>query len=231
MMNLTALNPTVVYECTLPSTGKKIKFRPFFVKEERALLTAQESEDTTTMLHTLVSIIKNCTFDSGVRFTPYDIEHMFIHIRAKSVGEDSTLEFTCNECSMPSAISFDIRKIEMTEGLPSMIKVHDKLTIQMKHPSIDDVLEILDDKDPNMLRQRTIAACIDTIFSDAEAHSTKDDSIEDILGFLNTLTSKQYKLLEKYIEQIPTITMMVGWKCKHCKADNETELKGLYDFF
>ena len=232
-MKLSELNPTPVYDAILPSTGKSVKFRPFLVKEERALLAAQQSESVSVMLNTISSVVKNCLQEANKALTAFDVEFLFIHIRAKSVGEYSALTFTCRECDKKTPLNVDIRRVSVKETKKQdlLIKLSDTVSIKMRYPTIDQLLDIEAEKDPDTIIEKTMACMIDTIYSGDEAISVKEEPISEILAFLDTLTSKQYAELRAFIDNTPTVELPVEWDCPHCKAKNNYTLRGLESFF
>jgi hypothetical protein len=232
MTDFSTLNPTPIYECVLPSTGKKVKFRPFLVKEERALLAAQESEDVATLLATLHSVVSNCLVKKQ-ELAVFDIEYLFLQIRAKSVEEFSKLSVECAKCNESTTINIDIRKAEVIglTGLDKNIKLSDTLAVKMRFPTLDALAAITSANDPNKLTALTIAASIDTIFTETEALPVTEESDEKLILFLDSLTSKQYDLLETFVRSLPTVTLSVPWTCPACSGSNELKLQGINDFF
>jgi len=231
-MKLSELNPTPLYDVIVPSTKQKTKFRPFFVKEERALLAAYESENVSVMLNTIASVVKNCVkVDSAL--TAFDVEYLFIQIRAKSVGEFSLLNFTCSSCTKQVPLNIDIRNVKVRETAKAdlLIKISDTISIKMRYPTIDQLLDIEAEKDPDSIIQKTMASMIDLIYKDDEAISVREEPISEIFAFIDTLTSKQYAQLQDFVNTCPTVELEVPWDCPHCKAKNSYTLQGLESFF
>ena len=232
-MKLSELNPTPLYDVTIPSTGKRASFRPFFVKEERALLAAYESENANVMLNTVVQVVENCIKPAQTSLTPFDIEYLFLQIRAKSVGEYSALLFTCGECGQQTPQNIDIRMAEVDNlGNRNLtIQLSDTISIKMRYPTVSDLIDIQEQSDPDTALQRTISACMDTVFSGQEALCVREEPVQDIINFIDTLTAKQFAVLESFVETIPTVRIDVEWECKHCRAKNDQTLRGLQNFF
>lgn len=230
-MKLSELNPTPLYDLTIPSTGKKVKYRPFFVREERALLTAYETQDESTMLNTVVSIVKGC-IKPEVNLTSFDVEYIFLQIRAKSVGEISQLIFTCNECSHETNININITDATVN-GVSSknIINLSENLSVKMKYPLIDDIVDIVDSDTPELNTSKAIAAVCETIYSGSDSISVKEETVEDMIKFLEELTSKQYAQLEEFVNSTPTVELSVHWKCPKCSHENKNTLSGLTNFF
>jgi hypothetical protein len=231
-MKLSELNPTPLYDVTVPSTGKKVKFRPFFVKEERALLAAYESEDSSVMLNTLLMIVKNCIVPEQKNLTAFDIEFLFLQIRAKSVGELSSLNFTCAGCAEKIPMNIDIRSAEVSNLGESMnLHLSESLTLKMRYPSIDDIMAIENETDEHAVSMMVISAAIETIFSGSESIDVRDEPAQELLAFIERLTAKQYAMLEEFIKNTPTVHLNIDWTCPKCKHSNQTHLKGLTSFF
>jgi hypothetical protein len=231
-MKLSEINPTPLYTIAVPSTGKKIQYRPFLVKEERALLAAYESEDAGVMLNTLMMVVKNCLTPQPKNLTTFDLEYLFLHIRAKSVGEYTMLNFTCEECAKPTPFNVDIRKAEVV-GLEkdTVIALSDNLSIKMRYPSIEEVVGIDESASQEEALKKVIVMTMDTIFSGSEALNVRDEPADELASFVERLTSKQYRQLEEFILSTPTVQLNVDWTCPSCKHSNTINLKGLNNFF
>jgi len=231
-VKLSDINPVVLYEATLPSTGKKVKYRPFNVKEERALLTAQVSEDVSVMLNTLSNVISSCV-EPKQGLTPFDLEYMFLQVRSKSVGEDSSLVFTCG-CGKETTVLFDIRKA--TVNIPKKeemnLKLSSDMIFTMKYPLMDELTAIADEQDAEKKLILSIAASVDTVYYKETAIRVKDGDTEELIDLIiNKLNGRQFDQLEKFIGAIPTVSLVVPWKCASCGKENSTTLEGIADFF
>jgi hypothetical protein len=231
-MKLSEINPTPLYDVKVPSTQRAVKFRPFLVKEERALLAAYESEDTKVMLNTLTMVVANCLTPSQKNLTTFDIEYLFLQIRSKSVGEQTTLNFTCGGCSAQTPFNIDIRRAEVV-GLDkdTLVTLSDDLTIKMRYPSIEEVISLEDTQDANETLRKILLSTMETIFVGSESLDVKDESPEEIMSFADRLTARQYKQLEEFILSTPTVQLNVKWTCPKCKHHNEITLKGINSFF
>ena len=232
-------NSTPIYNLTIPSSGKTIKFRPFLVKEEKALLLAQQSEDATVMVNTLQSIISSCIVDKidVSSLAVFDIEYIFTQLRAKSVGEEIELIFKCGHCSDEKAkvkLSFDLTKIEVSKNPEhsNKISLFDSVGVVLKYPTIDVIkkMEGLNSDNINDIFE-VIVSCIDYIFDDQEIYYAKETSKEELLEFLNDLNTSQFGNIQKFFETMPKIKIDVDFICPVCNAANHTELNGLSDFF
>ena len=233
------INTTAQYSLTIPSTGDRVKYRPFLVKEEKALLLAQQSEDPVVMVDTLKGVVASCVSgDYKIDdLATFDLEYIFTQIRGKSVGETVDLLFPCDVCEDEKAkvkISFDITKIQI-EKSPEHDKKIDLFgdvgvvmrypTIQtisrlenMKADTIDDIFDI-------------VAGCIDFIYQGDEVFYGKEQSKEDLLEFLNNLTSEQFKKIQKFFETMPRLKQEVDYNCPVCGKAHHAVLEGLQSFF
>lgn len=233
-MRLSDVNVTPLYDTFIPSTKKRVKFRPFNIQEERALLTAHESEDTSVMINTLNQVVKNCVTPTPTTLASFDLEYLFVQIRAKSVGEISTLIFTCTACNegkIPVEINLgDVHLIEDPAHANKM-SVSDTIVVQLKYPSVESLIDIESIKDEEESKFRAVCASVETIFVGDEVIEAKDETPEAITKFINTLTSKQYKPLTTFFDTMPEVAATVKFRCPKCKAENEKVIKGLNNFF
>jgi hypothetical protein len=233
------INTSPTYNVTIPSTNENIKFRPFLVKEEKALLIAQHSEDQIVMIDTLKNIIKSCTMDklNPDTLATFDIEYLFTQIRAKSVGENVDLLFPCDVCDNEKArvkISFDLTKInvETPEGHNKKIELFDDVGVIMKYPSINVIkqLENVNMDDVNSVFN-IISSSIDIIYNGSELFHTKEQSKKDVVEFLENLTSNQFNKIQKFFETMPRLRQGVKYTCPVCSLEHDKVLEGLDSFF
>lgn len=236
-MKLSEVNITPLYPIVIPSTKKKAKYRPLLVKEERALLAAQESEDLSVMLTTLKQVVKACVEpDSAVtNMTSFDLEYIFTLIRAKSVGEYSDLIFKCDDCEDEKAktkVSIDLRTVDVKfpEGKNNKIKISDDIVIIMKYPTMEDLIDVESSTkaDPKV---EAIKACIESIYVKDDVYHTKEESEEELEAFMDSLTSRQFGLLEDWFENLPSAQIAVKYKCPVCDKQHDKVVKGLNNFF
>jgi hypothetical protein len=229
----------VVYNLTIPSSDKQVKFRPFLVKEEKALLLAQQSEDSTVMIDTLKTVIESCIIDKVdvSSLAIFDLEYIFTQIRAKSVGEEVELSFRCGHCADEKAkvkISIDLTKIQVEKD-PShtnKISLFDDVGIVLKYPNIEVVKKlenITSDKIDDVFN--IVVECIDYIYDDQSLYYAKETSKEELIDFLNNLSSEQFTKIQKFFETLPKIKQNIDFTCPICGAENHTVLEGLSSFF
>lgn len=228
-----------LYNTIIPSNKKEVKFRPFLVKEEKALLLAQQSEDPKVMINTLKSIIQNCIVDDvdPDKLAIFDYEYLFTQIRAKSVGEIVELMFLCDTCTDEKAkapVNLDISKfvVEFPEGHSNKIELFDDVGIIMKNPNIDTLekLEQVNDGDVNAIFD-VVADCMESVYTTEEVFNTKDQTKQEVLDFLENLTQEQFKKVENFFLTMPKLRQKVEYDCPVCNKHHVKTMEGLESFF
>ena len=226
------------YELTIPSTDDKIKYRPFLVKEEKILLIAMESGETKAMLQSVKDIVDECTFNQlNLGNMPmFDIEYIFLNIRAKSVGEVSKLKVLCQDDMKTYAnVEIDLSEIEVQveEGHTNKIELTDEMGVIMKYPTIDSfsVNNITDITTDNMLE--VIATCIAQIYDKKgeEVYDSKDSTQKELIEFVEQLNTKQFQDMQKFFDTMPTLKHTITVKNPKTKKESKVTLAGLSDFF
>jgi hypothetical protein len=236
-MKLSQLNVTPKYNTSLPSTKKKITYRPFLVKEEKALLAAQESESISVMLETLKQVVEGCVEPDGVleNMTSFDLEYLFTLIRSKSVGEYSDLILPCGHCNLQNnktKVRVDLRTVEVKQDktISNKVKISDTVAVTLKYPSLSDLIEV-QSKPESDVEFYTIMKSIETIYAEDDVYHAHEEEESELMAFINHLTSKQYSEIKEYIQTAPSAQIKVKYTCPACKAENERVLKGLNSFF
>ena len=233
---------TPTYELVLPSTGKKIKYRPFLVKEEKILILALESEDVTQITNAIKAILKDCisTRIKVDTLPTFDIEYLFLNIRAKSVGEALDLVVTCpddNETTVPVKVYIDEIEVLQDEDHTTDISLDGNLTLRMKYPSLDEFVEnnfeFGDNNDSSIIEKSfdVIAACIDMVFDKEDSWAAADCTKKELVEWLETLNSSQFKKVEKFFETMPKLTHTITVTNPNTKVESEVTLEGLSSFF
>ena len=230
---------TPTYELVIPSNGKKIKYRPFLVKEEKILIMAMESEDTKQITDAVKTVIKNCIISRGVKveeLATFDIEYLFLNIRGKSVGEEVEVLVTCpddGETKVPITIALDDIMIQVDKNRSRDIRLDDSLTLRMKYPSMDQFVKSnfamseinVDDT------FEIIGSCIEQIYNEEESWSSNDCTKKEIHDFLEQLSSKQFKEVEDFFVTMPKLSHTIKVKNPNTEVENEVLLEGLASFF
>ena len=229
---------TPTYELELPSTDEKVRFRPFLVKEEKILLIAMENDSQEEMLNAIKQIIMNCTFDKiNVEKLPlFDLEYIFLQLRAKSIGEISKFRILCPDDKKTYAdVEIDLTKVtvEVDDGHDNKIIIDDKkqLGIVLSYPSValfktanlisNDVKAVFD----------LIVQCVDHIFEGEKIYPAKDLQEEEITQFLDELPQKSFEKIRNFFETMPRIKHEIEIENPKTKVKSKIVLQGLQDFF
>ena len=230
---------TPIYELEIPSTGKKIRYRPFLVKEEKVLIIAMESEDPKQMSSAVKDVISNCILSRGIKvneLATFDIEYLFLNIRGKSVGEEVEVLVTCpddKKTRVPVSINLDDIQIQNNKEHSKDIKLDDNLTLRMKYPSMSEFIK-------NNFAQGQInvddtfdliTGCVDQIFSEEESWASSDCTKKELNEFIESLSSKQFKEVEKFFETMPKLSHNIKVKNPETGVESEILLEGLTSFF
>jgi hypothetical protein len=228
---------TPTYELAVPSTDEKVKYRPFLVKEEKILLIAMEAQEQSGILNAVKDIVKSCTFDKfDVNRAPiFDIEYIFLNIRAKSVGEVSTVNLRCpddNETFVQTEIDLTKVDVQITEGHTNKIELTDEMGMIMTYPTLDsfsDSTTVINAS--NMLD--VIASCVSQIYDKKgeDVYDAKDSTKQEIVDFLESLNSKQFLEIQKFFDTMPKLTHTVTIENPETKVKSDITLTGLNDFF
>ena len=231
---------TPTYELELPSTGKKIKYRPFLVKEEKLLVLALESEDTKQITTAIRAVLKNCIQTRGVKvenLPTFDIEFLFLNIRGKSVGEEIEVNLICpddKETSVPVTINIDDIKITKDKDHTNKIKLDKSLMMEMKYPSLDEFIknnfDFTGDTDMDQSFE-LIASCIDKIYTEEEVWSTSDCTKKEVTEFLEQMNSRQFKGIEKFFTTMPKLSHSIDITNPNTGVKSTVVLEGLSSFF
>ena len=231
---------TPTYELELPSTKKKINYRPFLVKEEKLLVLALESEDTKQITNAIKAVIKSCILTKGIKvenLPTFDIEYLFLNIRGKSVGEEVEVNIIAPDdetTSVPVKLMIDDIKVKETEGHTNKVKVDDQLTMEMKYPSLHEFISNnFDFNDDNNIERSfdLIGSCIDKVYNEEEVWSVSDFSKKEINGFLEQMNSKQFKEIEKFFDTMPKLSHEINVLNPKTQVKSTVVLEGLSSFF
>ena len=238
------------YTLTIPSSGKEVKYRPFLVKEEKILLLAMESEKTEEIITATKTIIENCVYgDINVEEMPtFDIEYIFLQLRAKAKGEVLDLKYKCPKCELEIPINInidDIKVITNDKEHTKDIKLTEELGVMMKYPNLSlqsKIAQAATDKPEIEGLFETMTACIDYIYDKETTYPAKDHTEKEMTDFLESLTDTQFQKLSKFFETAPALRHEVELHCKHkvkgkgkekkeCGYKEKITLEGLNSFF
>jgi hypothetical protein len=234
-----------LYEITLPLLKKKVKIRPFLVKEEKILLMAMESEDEKSILLAIKQIVTNCCVENiNVDDLPIlDLEYMFLQLRARSIGEIIDLQYKCNndikddegnekKCNNIIKLSFNALEVEPeeNENHSQKIQLTSKLGVMMKYPDFK-IMEKMDMQSETEAIQKMVINCIDYIYDEETLYYAKDASETELIDFVDSLTRDQFQKIQDFFETIPKMKKTLNFKCNKCEYQEEVVLEGVQSFF
>ena len=229
---------TPSFELTLPSNKKKVKYRPFLVKEEKILILAIESGGMKEITMAIKDVLKNCVLTRGIKIDElptFDIEYLFLNIRARSIGESIDLVITCpddGKTKVTTKIYIDEIEVKKSKDHTKDIKIDDTYTMRLKYPSLDQFV----DENFNFEKETDntfslVASCIEMIFSKEEAWEGKDSTHKELVGFLEQLNSTQFKEVQNFFETMPKLSHEIEVENPETKVKSTVTLEGLASFF
>lgn len=230
------------YELVLPSNNKKIKFRPFFVKEEKILIMAVESGDIKQISNAIKQVLEACIVTRGIKvdnLPVFDIEYLFLNIRGKSVGESIDLIVTCGddkETQVPLTVYIDEIEVQSPKGHTDTIDLENGYFIKMKYPSLIQFIEenfSLSKKTSDELDRafKLITTCIDSIYDEENAWSASDCTQKELIDYVEKLTPGQYKKVEQFFATMPKLVYSTKVVNPVTGVENDIVLEGLANFF
>jgi len=222
------------YELTLPVLKKKIKYRPFIVREEKVLLLALQEKGSAEIVRAIKQIISACTFDklNVDNLTTADIEYLFINIRNKSFGEGVQVDAECTTCQKKTSLLLDMSKIKViSEKVDPEIQLWKDSWIIMRYPSIDETYKLVDAENISDAAEELIASCITKLITGDSTYEFQDAPLEHRLGFVGSMTHEHLKKVQDFILSAPKVVFEDQFKCVHCGADNSVQLEGMQNFF
>ncbi len=226
---------TLTYELTLPSTGEQLKFRPFLVKEQKALMIAQESEDEKQIENAFAQIIDACTFGEIDAYTMpmFDIEYVFLQLRGKSVGEKVKLNLLCpddEKTRVDVEINLEDVGIQMVEEHTNIIQLTDDISVIMKYPTLSDMSGFGDGGEVTSVFTM-MKRCINEIHDKETIYNKVDISEKDLDEFIDSMSTENFQNFSAFFETMPKLQHMVTVKNPKTKKKNEVLIEGLQSFF
>ena len=231
---------TPTYEMVLPSSDRKIKYRPFLVKEEKLLIIAMESEDQKQITNAIKTVIGNCILTRGTKvekLSTFDIEYLFLNIRGKSVGENVDVIITCpddEKTQVPVTIALDEIKVHKNPKHTRDIKLDNNLTMRMKYPSLSEFITNNFNVDDGINITQSfdmIVSCIDQVYNEDESWAASDCTKKELLEWVETLNTNQFKLIEEFFSTMPKLSHTFKVTNPNTKVENDVTLEGLASFF
>ena len=230
---------TPTYEMVLPSSNRKIKYRPFLVKEEKVLIIALESQDQTQIANAIKDILSSCILTKGTKvdkLSTFDIEYLFLNVRGKSIGEKIEVMVTCpddEKTQVPMSIDIDSIKVNKSKDHKSDIKLDDQYTLKMRYPSLNEFIKTNFSGDGVQVDDTfdLIASCIDQVYSEEESWASQDCTHKEMVEFLEQLNSSQFKEIESFFNTMPKLSHTVKVKNPNTGVESDVVLEGLQNFF
>lgn len=236
-MALPKINSTPEYELVIPSTKERVQFRPFVVKEQKVLLIALESRDQKQILNAITNTIEACLKKeiNVSNLASYDLEYIFTQIRAKSVGEVSNIRIKCSKCEEFNDYSIDLTTLTVeSPSTQNTVKLTDQVTVKLKTPSYGTMLSnqsLSKAKTQTEALIEMLIMSLDSLQTEEDNISFKDEKREDVLDFIDNLNSTQLTDLLAWVNTMPTLKHNAVFTCSSCSHENSTTLQGLSDFF
>jgi|TARA_R110000765_G_scaffold9042_5_gene28598 hypothetical protein len=228
---------TPTFTLVVPSTQKKVKYRPYVVKEEKILLMAAESKSEADIIDAMKRLITNCTFDALTidDLTMYDLEYIFLQLRIKSVGETSTIQLKCTE-GHATPVDVDLDKVELfwqddEHATEKTIMLDKNLGVKLSHIPATTTETLQNQVNAADQIVNLIGACIKEVFNADNVWTKADFSEDDIAEFVEQFTNKQLDAIQQFILSQPILKETVKWTCPTCKKESSFEVKGLQNFF
>jgi len=235
-----------IYNVKLLSTGKSLRFRPFTVKEEKLFLMANEGEDLTTVVDTIKQILNNCILDEfDIDSLPlFDIEHLFLNIRARSIGEVVNLKYKCNnnvldeetkeEKKCNNVVQIDLNVLDIQpkkqEGHTNKIEITEKLGVVMKYPNFETLKKFKDVEEADSIIKMTVS-CIEYVYDADKIYYAKDTTEEELVEFVESMQSKDLERIKTFFDTMPKVKKDVDFKCNKCGHEEKIEVEGIQNFF
>ena len=234
---------TPTYELTLPSNKKKIRYRPFLVREEKILVLALESEDQKQITDAIIQIIGDCLITKNVDVTKlptFDIEYLFLNVRSKSVGETVQVNVTCpddGKTTVETSINIDDIKVKKNKDHKLIIKLDDKYSMKLKYPTLDQFIEnnfdfeMAEPKESVSAAMNMLSTCIDMIYDNEESWDAAESTKEELDEFIDKLNTKQFSMVEEFFRTMPKLSHNIKVSNPKTGVESEVVLEGLASFF
>jgi hypothetical protein len=222
---------TPIYELILPSSGDRIKFRPFLVKEYKILLTTLDTENA-EINRVVTELVDACTFNKLKIDTlaNFDIEYIFLNMRAKSIGEITNLLLNCNNCDNQISLDLDLTKavVEKSPDHNSKINLTDTIILEMRYPKFDEMINIYQNFKSDRIVE-LLSTCIKAVYTEDKVYD--DYTKEELLEFVNSFSKNQFEMIENFFLTMPKLVQHIEQDCDKCGSHNTMTLEGLQNFF
>ena len=233
-MALPKLN-TPTYELELPSTGEKIKYRPFLVKEQKILMMAQEGQDENEIAEAMGNLVSDCTFGKiDAKTAPmFDIEYIFLKVRGKSVGDKIEINVTCpddEETAVPVTIDIEDIQVHMLEEHTNEVSISDTIKVILRYPVLSDMKNVKASTNSVDRVFNILNNCITSIHFGDDVYEKVDLTEKDINEFVDQFTSEQFDIMVKFFDTMPKMRHIVKVTNPKTKVESEVVLEGLESF-
>jgi hypothetical protein len=228
---------TPMHSCVLPSSNKRVQFRPFLVGEQKILMIAQESDDQTTQVKEMIRLINVCTPPdvNAEQLPTIDLEYLFLQIRIKSVGETSEITMNCDKCETENSITVDLEaaKIKQDKKVSNIVKLTNDISLELQFATyeamkgLDITTENTNTKEAFQLMQR----CIVAIIQGDNIHTRDDFTEKELTQFMDSMSLDMFEGVQEYLASAPTLSLTAEFKCKTCENQQSTLIEGIGNFF
>jgi len=227
---------TPKHKCVLPSSGETVNYRPFLVGEQKVLLVAQESEDTSEQIGEMIRLIDICCDDIVAdELATIDLEYLFLQLRIKSVGETADVQMECTKCRDENKVTVHLDQTtieEPEEVIDNIVKITDSISIDLNIPSykIVNSVNLNNSEDPKVIFE-VVAKCINTVIDGDEIHTRDDFTDKELMSFLDSMSLDMFENIQAFFINVKKLKINGSYECPECKESNSYELVGIGNFF
>ena len=227
---------TPMHSCVLPSSEKRIEFRPFLVGEQKLLMIAQESDDQNTQVREMIRLINVCCDDVNAEKLPtVDLEYLFLQIRIKSVGETSDITMKCDKCEAENSVTvyLESAKVKQEKKVSNVVKLTDDISLELQYATYNAMrgLNISDKEASTEEAFQLMNRCIVAVIQGDEVMTRDDFTEKDLDKFINSMSVDMFEGVQDYLASAPTLSVLAEFKCVTCDNQQKTELEGIGNFF
>ena len=223
-----------IYELKLPTTGKRYKYRPFLVREQKNILIANESGSQRESMIAMLKCIENCVENFNIRdLSTAEVDYIFMYVRGKSVGETIDIKHTCPHCSHENKLQVKLPDVEILNyNSENHIQLTNEISLSMRYPTYEDTLKNVRDEEAKLteLLFDTLKYSLDYLQTEEDNIKFSDETEEEIEKFINSLNNEQLEKCFKHVESLPSLYYTQDYSCSKCSKETKIELKGFQDF-
>jgi len=226
---------TPIFEMTIPSQDKVVKFRPFLVKEEKILLIAQQSDTDRDIILAIKQILNNCILDADFdvdSLATFDLEYMFLKLRARSVNNVIEVSYRDLEDDKVYTFEIDLDEVEIqkTETQSNKIKINDEIGMIMKYPSVQTINNIPENATGTDVVEYLVRSCIDKIYDEDNVYIVAEEPEAEVQAFIDNLDVETYDKIRQFFSDLPKMYHKIEYK-NSLGNERSIELTSLRDFF